>query len=155
MRILKYIKKIDKRLILVFAIFGVMTFAYFQKPHTVSSNQFSNFDEKRALYNRAVASIKSGSGWKPVGWGSGDYITTIPTIKAGAVIDLDNGNVIWSMNLKQKTATASLSKLATVMTALDIYSPDKVLTVSEDASEQIPTKLGLTPGEKLTLSEAI
>lgn len=99
--------------------------------------------------------IKPGTGWKPKGWGSGEYLTDIPIIKAGAVINFDTGEVIWSMNLKQKIAPASLTKLATVMTALDIAPSDKLLSVSDDSAGQIPTKLGLKSGEKLTLEEAV
>ncbi len=99
--------------------------------------------------------INGESSWKPKGWGSGEYLQTIPKIKSGAVIDLDSGDVLWSLNLKQKIAPASLTKVATIMTALDVASVDKVLTVDEQSAEQIPTKLGLKEGEKLKLSEAI
>ena len=110
---------------------------------------------KKASYNEAISKISGKSDWKPNGWGSGEYLTTIPKIKAGAVVDLDSGEVFWSMNLVEKIAPASLSKLATVMTALDIAPPDKTLQISAEAAGQIPTKLGLAAGEKLTLEEAI
>ncbi|HSX19161.1 MAG TPA: hypothetical protein VLE91_03420 [Candidatus Saccharimonadales bacterium] len=145
----------NKRLILIIMIFGIILVAFFRRGDNGTVGKFAAPNEKLAHYNDAVSKLKDGSLWKPAGWGSGEYISTIPIIKAGAVVDLDSGEVLWSMNLKQRTATASLSKLATVMTALDVSSPDKLLTVSDDASEQIPTKLGLKTGEKLKLSEAV
>lgn len=99
--------------------------------------------------------ITGGDDWRPQGWGSGEYLPTIPTISAGAVIEEDSGNVIWSMNLKKEIAPASLAKLATVMTALDIAGPETKISVSGEASGQIPTKLGLARGEILTLDEMV
>ncbi len=59
------------------------------------------------------------------------------------------------MNLKQKIAPASLSKLATVTTALDIAKGDLPIFIMQTAADQIPTKLGLIQGEILRLDEAI
>lgn len=112
-------------------------------------------ERKTVAMAAAEGKITGDNSWKPKGWGSGDYIDLLPTIRAGAVINVDSGDVLWSMNLKQKIAPASLTKLATVMTALDIFPKDEVIKVSQDAADQVPTKLGLKVGEKLKLSEAV
>lgn len=106
-------------------------------------------------FDVAQAKIKGDSSWKPQGWGSGEYLTTLPIIKAGVVLDFDTGEVIWSMNLNQKIATASLSKLATVTTALDIAGGDAPVLVTQAAADEIPTKIGLAQGESLTLNDAV
>ncbi|KKR61597.1 MAG: hypothetical protein UU05_C0010G0022, partial [Candidatus Curtissbacteria bacterium GW2011_GWA1_40_47] len=71
------------------------------------------FEAKDHL-EKAKNKIKGDENWKPQGWGSGEYLETIPKIKAGVVLNLESGDVIWSMNLKDKIAPASLTKVATV-----------------------------------------
>ena len=112
------------------------------------------FEAKDHL-EKAKNKIKGDENWKPQGWGSGEYLETIPKIKAGVVLNLESGDVIWSMNLKDKIAPASLTKVATVITAIDLQALDTQLEVSSQAASQIPTIIGLKAGEKLTLSEAI
>lgn len=110
---------------------------------------------KGAAFAAAAGKIKPGSSWKPIGYGSGRYLATIPKIIAGAVVDLDSGEVVWSMNLMGRIAPASLTKVAVVMTAIDVAGLEAELKVSRRAASQIPTKLGLKEGEKLKLEEAI
>jgi D-alanyl-D-alanine carboxypeptidase/spore germination protein YaaH len=146
--------KVEKRLLLIIlmTLAGVVMI-YFRQGERPHSQITTSFD-KRADFYKAINKINGKADWQPKGYGSGEYLQNIPLISAGAVIDLETGEVIWSMNLKKRIAPASLAKLATVMTAMDIESLDKTLTVSQEASEQIPTKLGLGTGEKLTLEEA-
>lgn len=152
----------EKRIILIAAMVFAGIFTFLARPNSYENYQsfypndaFKNSASKKANYNKALSKIAGSSEWKPQGWGSGEYLTTIPKIKAGAVIDLDSGEVLWSMNLKDKIVPASLSKVATVMSALDIAPENKLLDVSQEAAGQIPTKLGLRSGEKLTLEEAV
>ncbi|GEM_PF-6273295 len=110
--------------------------------------------DRQELMLKALVKIKGEASWKPNGFGTGEFLTDLPVIAAGAIINLDSGDVIWSMNLRKRIAPASLGKIATVMTALDISDEGHTLLVDKAASNQIPTKLGLSEGEKLTLSEA-
>lgn len=155
-KIINKIFKIDKRLILgAFLIFlGVLISI---KSSDVKGGQVLSpvpF-EKTDYLEEGKAKIKEGGGWKPNGWGTGEYLESIPIIKAGVVLDLVSGEVIWSMNLKERVAPASLTKVATVITALDLESVDEQLEVSQGAADQIPTKIGVKEGEKLKLGEAI
>lgn len=154
--ILKIFKnsKAEKRLFLIILIvvFGSILIG---RRNGLIAKTVENSSEKKSLYISSFEKIKSGSDWRPKGYGDGKYLETIPKIKAGAVIDFDSGNVIWSMNLKERIAPASLTKLATVMTALDVENPGEIIDVSENAAEEIPTKLGLKTSEKLTLEEAV
>lgn len=124
--------------------------------HAYSSKQLPLDQVKKSnAFLEAKNKIQGEAKWKPLGFGSGEYLTTLPKIDAGAVIDSDSREVLWSMNLKKKIAPASLAKIATVMTAMDISNLEKTLVVSPEAADQIPTKLGLRAGERLILKEAI
>lgn len=154
------ILRVEKRLVLV-AVMVLAGVLIVVGPNSgeVSQSSFKNKQESalsaKVNYLAALSKISGSADWKPKGWGSGEYLTTIPKIKAGAVVDLDSGEVFWSMNLREKIAPASLSKVATVMTALDVAPRDRLVDISAEAAGQIPTKLGLAEGEKLTLEEAV
>ncbi len=72
-----------------------------------------------------------------------------------ALIDLDNGEVIREKGLSESVPIASLTKIMTAVVALDLADPDEHFTVTKHAADQIPTKIGVVPGEKLTLSELL
>lgn len=72
---------------------------------------------------------------------------------AYAVVDYDSGEVIKENNLNEHLPIASLTKIMTAVVALDLANPDDVFTITQEAADKIPTKIGLQPGEKLTLRE--
>lgn len=141
--------------VLILVVMTISVILMLEKTTSVNSETLPMASNNYSAFDVAQAKIKGDSDWKPQGWGSGEYLTTLPVIKAGAVLDFDTGEVIWSMNLKQKTATSSLSKLATVTTALDIANGDALIPVTQAAADQIPTKIGLAQGESLTLNDSI
>lgn len=143
---------LEKRLIVV-GFFLLLTLVIQSK--NISDSKKTVSPQKRNE-NLIVAQNKiKGGEWKIVGIGNGQDIADLPKIKAGAVINVEDGKVLWSKNIEQKISPASLSKLATSMVALDLEKLDKQIEVSKEASEQTPTKLGLKTGEKLRLDEAI
>jgi len=155
-RILGALKKVfvfNKRLVILVAMSFLIAMMLVVNPSVQKGTSATVLDSKSA-FNTAKENIKGDSSWFPRGWGSGEYLSTLPVIKAGAVLNFETGDVIWSMNLKQRIAPASLSKLATVSTALDLARKDHLISVSGAASDQVPTILGLKTGEKLTLDEA-
>lgn len=74
---------------------------------------------------------------------------------AYTLIDVDTGQILAEKNSDQKKSIASLTKIMTAVIALDLSTPDELFTVSAKASNQIPSIIGLTPGEKLTLTELL
>jgi D-alanyl-D-alanine carboxypeptidase len=74
---------------------------------------------------------------------------------AYAVVDFDTGEVILSKNLDKPLPIASITKVMSSVVALDLASPDELFTVSELAPKAIPTRLALTPGEKMSVEELI
>lgn len=72
-----------------------------------------------------------------------------------AIIDFDNGDVIAEKDLSHRLPIASLTKIMTAVTALDLMDPEEVLTVSPTAAQVIPTRIGVIPGQKMTLTELL
>lgn len=71
------------------------------------------------------------------------------------VIDQDTGEVVASSHETQAIPVASLTKVMTSVVALDLATPDMLLTVSKSAKQQVPTKIGVVPGQKMTVSELL
>ncbi len=151
--ILKRAVIFNKRVFILAVMSFIIALMLEVSPSVQKGTSATVLDSKSAL-TTAEGNIKGNSNWHPIGWGSGEYLNMLPIIKAGAVLDFDSGNVIWSLNLKQKIAPASLSKLATVAAAMDLARGDHLISISDDASNQIPTILGLKSGERLTLDDA-
>ncbi len=76
--------------------------------------------------------------------------------QAAYLVDLDTRMVMWSRDPESMRAPASLTKLMTAMVAVDFAgSLDRVVTVTDAATQIVPSVMGLSPGEKLTLRELI
>ena len=80
-------------------------------------------------------------------------------IYAAYVIDVSNGSVLFSRNADARRYPASLTKIMTlylVFEELDAgrIGKDTPLKVSKNASLQAPSKLGLKPGETITVDQA-
>ena len=112
-------RRVNKRIFIVLLMASALLVMFSKIPSVQSETLPSTFDDGKALLI-AQKKVKGERTWQPVGWGSGEYITTLPVIRAGVVLNFESGEVIWSMKLKEKIAPASLSKLATVATALDL-----------------------------------
>ena len=82
-----------------------------------------------------------------------------PTIKARSaiVLDLDRGNVLYQRDAHGRRAPASLLKVATALVALEHLGLDQLVTVPVSIN-QLPwdsTRMGLRPGERLTVRELL
>lgn len=74
---------------------------------------------------------------------------------AYAVVDFETGKVLAEKSISKKLPIASITKVMTALTALDLASPDEVFTVSHNTERIIPTRIGLIPGQKLSLKELL
>lgn len=74
---------------------------------------------------------------------------------AYVTVDYDTGEVIAEKNLNKSTSIASITKVMTAIVALDLAHPNEVFEVTDHAAEIIPTKIGVVPGQKLTLEELL
>lgn len=75
------------------------------------------------------------------------------TAKSAVIMDARTGEVFWSKNPDQRRAPASTTKIVTTMLALESGRLDESFTVSSRAQKQVPSKLYLRKGQKLTLRD--
>ncbi len=76
------------------------------------------------------------------------------------VVDVDSGKVIYNQGGTDPWYPASITKLMTTYVALDMVrqgraSMDQLLTISEAAAAEPPSKMGFKPGTQLTLDNAL
>src|SRR3954449_11122906 len=76
------------------------------------------------------------------------------------VVDVESGRVLHAERATDPWFPASITKLMTTYVALDMVrtgraTMDRLLTVSEEAAAEPPSKMGFKPGTKLTLDNAL
>jgi D-alanyl-D-alanine carboxypeptidase (penicillin-binding protein 5/6) len=76
--------------------------------------------------------------------------------QSGILVDLDTLQVLWERDPHSRRAPASLTKLMTVLVAMDLAtSLDQVVTVPASATQVEPdsTLMGLSPGERISVRD--
>lgn len=72
------------------------------------------------------------------------------------LVDVDARQVLWERDPDTSRAPASLTKLITAMVAVDdAGSLDRTILVTDQVTKVIPSLMGLTPGERLTVREVL
>ena len=104
--------------------------------------------EKKAAYEMP-ADTNSLTNW-PAG----------PNIQAtaGCVIDMESGAFLYSKNMDEKFYPASITKLLTVLVALENAELTDTVTVSEDSLsflEYGDAYIGMKPGEEISMEDAL
>ena len=79
------------------------------------------------------------------------------TAKAGILVDLNTGEILWQRNPHAALAPASTTKVLTSLVALENFSPDRPVTITAGALGQsaADTLMGLKAGETLTVTELL
>lgn len=75
--------------------------------------------------------------------------------RAYAAADFETGEVLMQNGLNEQLPIASLTKIMTAVTALDLAKEQDQFVISENAASQIPTKIGVVSGQKMKLSELL
>ena len=76
--------------------------------------------------------------------------------QAAYLVDVDARQVLWAKDAETARAPASLTKMMTAMVAVDdAGSLDKVLEVQQAATLVIPSHMGLSAGEHLTVRQLL
>lgn len=90
-------------------------------------------------------------------WLESHPLTGLPAnrSKAGVMVDLESGHVLFSRNPHQRLAQASTAKLMTAMVALDNTDPSMEVIVPPDATRVEPNVMGLTAGERVTVHDLL
>lgn len=76
------------------------------------------------------------------------------------VLDHDSGNVLYAVNPDRRSYPASLTKVMTLYLLFDALEQgklrlDSTMPVSAHASAQAPSKLGLVPGDRIAVEDAV
>lgn len=74
---------------------------------------------------------------------------------AGIVVDLDTRQVLWQHDAFASRAPASLTKMVTTMVALDLASPDTMITITPSMTDVIPDSMGIVPGERVSVRDLL
>ena len=77
------------------------------------------------------------------------------TSKASLFVDINTGEVLFAKNLHEKMSIASLTKIMTVIVAMENKSMEDVYSVSQRASDMEPDKMLLIAGEKMSLKKLL
>ncbi len=75
--------------------------------------------------------------------------------KAAIVVDQETNEILYSKNIHRSLPPASIIKVLTFATALEVYQPDDLVTITENASVQISNKINMKPGEKIKVSDLL
>lgn len=77
--------------------------------------------------------------------------------EAACMIDADTGRILYRVNPTKWVHPASTTKIVTLLTALDQGKDklDKPLYISWEAANTEPSSLGIAPGDKITVREAL
>jgi D-alanyl-D-alanine carboxypeptidase (penicillin-binding protein 5/6) len=77
--------------------------------------------------------------------------------RAGILVDLDTGEILWEKEPDLELAPASLTKVLTALVALENFSPDQEVTITPDALGQsaADTLMHLKAGETMTVQELL
>lgn len=71
------------------------------------------------------------------------------------VVDYDTGEIIREKNVSRQLPIASITKIMTAIVALDLAEENEDIVITKKAARQIPTKIGVIPGQKMTVSELL
>ncbi|HEY0829496.1 MAG TPA: hypothetical protein VGE99_00040 [Candidatus Dormibacteraeota bacterium] len=76
--------------------------------------------------------------------------------QAAFLVDVDARQVLWARDPETSRAPASLTKLITAMVAVDdAGSLDHIFEVTQEATKVIPSVMGLTAGERVSLRDLL
>ncbi len=75
--------------------------------------------------------------------------------KSALVVDVNSGKVLYDLNMDEKLAPASTTKLMTAVIALDIYSLDETLVVSGVCTNVEGQKAGLYAGMTISVKDLV
>ncbi|HEY8516693.1 MAG TPA: D-alanyl-D-alanine carboxypeptidase family protein [Candidatus Binatia bacterium] len=77
------------------------------------------------------------------------------TARAAVVIDANTGRILWERDASRPLPPASTTKIMTTVLALESGRLDRSFVVSPLAAAQVPTKLGLRPGQRVQLEDLV
>lgn len=109
---------------------------------------------KSATINNDVFSFKQNISTRPQ---KNDSFYSPDDIWANSYILIDEGSseILTAQNENDIVPIASTTKIMTAIVALENYNLDDIFTISEDASYQTPTVIGLMPQEQISAHDLL
>jgi len=77
------------------------------------------------------------------------------TAQGAIVVDLASQQIMYAKNIDERRPPASIMKIMTAMVTLDQVKPSQELSVSRDAANMEPNRMGLSVGEELTVQDLL
>lgn len=71
--------------------------------------------------------------------------------RAAIAVDASTGKILYSKNQNRRLPPASTTKLMTAIVVLEKENLQRMVTISRNASRTAPSKLGLKPGDRITI----
>lgn len=147
-------KKLSTLLIIVLIVSGISTAAgtglhFYEKKNPAAANKLSD-----AAINRLIAENKAKYYPKT------DWLEKHPqdlqlSSKGAVILDYNTGEVLLDNNMHAKLPPASITKVLTVLVALENYKLDKLCTVSQEAADTEPYKIVMKAGEQMSVRDLI
>jgi len=117
--------------------------------------------------NSGMPAPRSGCGWAVAAWLA--VLLAVPAVAkaqvgserySSIVIDARSGRELSAVNADEERHPASLTKMMTLYMVFEALHDrrlqlDQAVPVSAHAASQVPSKLGLVPGTRLTVEQAI
>lgn len=78
--------------------------------------------------------------------------------EAGIVMDAESGAILYSKNIDGKAYPASITKIVTALIALENGKPEDKITITQESIDFLEygdAHIGMTPGEEITLNDAL
>ena len=78
--------------------------------------------------------------------------------EAAILMDAGTGQILYAKNARERLYPASITKVMTGLLALEVLDAGQMLTVSQEAVNQVPrtsSHISLQPGEELTVADAM
>lgn len=91
----------------------------------------------------------------PLDFTQAQLVDSLEEIPRYLVYNADTLQVYAAKNYDKSFPPASFTKLLTTQVALDLVSPNQLLTTTASSIDKVPTVLGLKIGEQLTASELV
>lgn len=85
---------------------------------------------------------------------SDDNLNTAAS-SAFVAMNFDTGEIILQKNMDQKLPIASLTKIMTAVVSLDLNRPSDEITISKQATEEEPTRIGVVQNQKMKVEELL
>jgi D-alanyl-D-alanine carboxypeptidase len=153
--LIKTNKKLTTLTLIIFIIAGISVIAgagieLFEKKHSASAdgNISAAAQQKIIAENKAKYFPKT------------DWLARNPqdlqlSSKAAIILDYETGEVLLDHDMHASLPPASITKVLTVLVALENFKLDQLCTVSQQAADTEPFKIVMNPGEQMTVRDLI